>query len=144
MDSSFTLQAGTTGTATIQVSSTDLATAISTDPEDKFPAVLATSRLVALMEIASARLLKPHLGPGQLSVGVSIDVSHTAATPPETLVTATATYTGREGKLFLFDVVAMDAGGQVGKAVHKRAIVDRERLESSAKRRLESQGTSLM
>jgi len=96
------------------------------------------------MEIAGARLLKPHLSPGQLSVGVSIDISHTAPTPPGALVTTQATYKGTDGKLFLFEVVAMDAGGQVGKGVHKRAIVDRERLESSARKRLETQDTALI
>lgn len=125
-------------TATLRVSSSDLASAISPDAEDAFPAVFATSRLVAIMEIASARALKPLLKPGQLSVGVSIDVSHTAPTPLNSEVVAEATYRGLDKKLFVFDVVAKDEGGEIGKAVHKRAIVDVERLEQGATKRVEA------
>ena len=114
----------------------DLASALPLEAQDAFPGVLATARLVALMEIASARLLRPHLGPGELSVGVNVEVTHTAPTPPGAHVTATARYLGREGKLFVFEVVASDAGGEVGRARHKRAIVDAERLQNSANRRV--------
>ncbi|KAF4810677.1 Fluoroacetyl-CoA thioesterase [Colletotrichum tropicale] len=131
-----TLSTGTSSSASFRVKPTDLASAISTDPQDEFPPVFATSRLVALMEIASARVLKPHLEPGQLSVGVTIDVSHTAPTPDDALVTAEATYRGKEGKLFVFDVVASDEGGEVGAAVHKRAVVDAQRLLAGAKKRV--------
>lgn len=41
---------------------------------DDFPDVLATSR--AFMELAAARGMKSALGPGQLSVGVGVDVRH--------------------------------------------------------------------
>ena len=60
--------------------------------------------MVALMEIASARLLRPHLAAGELSVGVHLDVNHSAPPPPPGApVTATARYLGREGKLFIFE-----------------------------------------
>ena len=101
----------------------DPASALPLDAQDAFPGVLGTARPVALMEIASARLLRPHLGPGELSVGDSLKVTHSAPTPPGARVTATARYLGREGKLFVFEVVASDAGGEVGRARHQRAIV---------------------
>lgn len=124
-----------TATAELVVTSSDLASALSTDPQDVFPAVFATARMVALMEIASARLLVPHLAEGELSVGVNVDVLHSAPTPLGAKVTATARYLGREGKLFTFEVVATDPGGEVGRARHKRAIVNVERLQNSASRR---------
>lgn len=92
--------------------------------------------MVALMEIASARVLQPCLSAGELSVGVSIEVTHSAPTPPGATVTATARYLGRDARLFLFEVVAFDAGGEIGRASHKRAIVDAQRLQSSASRRV--------
>jgi len=49
-------------------------------------------------------------------------------------VTAVLRYTGKEGKQFAFEVVASDPGGEIGKAVHKRAIVDVRRLEGARKR----------
>lgn len=55
------LEPGMTTTSTLTVSTADLASTISSDPSDTFPAVFSTSRLVALMEIASAKLLQPLL-----------------------------------------------------------------------------------
>ncbi len=46
------------------------------------PEVFATGFMVGLMEWTCMQLLAPHLDPGEGSLGVHIDVSHTAATPP--------------------------------------------------------------
>ncbi|KAF4545928.1 uncharacterized protein LTHEOB_4580 [Lasiodiplodia theobromae] len=92
-------QEGARASVTFPVTSADLASAISPDPNDRFPKVFATARLVAIMEIASARVLEPSLGTGQLSVGVRIDATHSAPTPEGESVTAEATFTGKEGKL---------------------------------------------
>ncbi len=117
------------------VGESDLASALSPDPQDVFPQVFATSRLIAFMELAAARLLRPLLGPGELSVGVTIEASHTAATPPGSTVRATARYLGREGKLYLFEVVAHDDFGEIGRGTHKRSIITLDRLLSGAARR---------
>jgi predicted thioesterase len=65
-------------------------------------------------------------------------MTHSAPTPLDAEVTAEATYRGREEKLHVFDVVARDGGGEVGKAVHRRAIINAERLEQGAKKRVEA------
>ena len=124
-----------TASAHLVVGDSDLASSFRLEPQDAFPSVFATARMVALMEIASARLLRPLLGAGELSVGVSVDVTHSAPTPPGATVTATARYVGREGKLFLFEVVATDASGEIGRGRHKRAIVTAERLLATATKR---------
>jgi len=105
------------------------------EPGDAFPPVFATSRMVGLMEVAAARVLRPHLREGEVSVGVSVDVVHSAATAPGVTVTATARFVGREGKLFLFEISAADSAGEVGRGTHKRAIVSSERLVAGASRR---------
>ena len=125
----------TTGTATLVVSPQHLASSISSETGDEFPPVLATARMVALMEVAASRVLIPLLGPGELSVGVTVDISHTAPTPLGAEVTATARYAGREGKLFVFEVSCADKGGEVGRGWHKRAIVSSERLQAGAAKR---------
>jgi fluoroacetyl-CoA thioesterase len=130
------LEPNATGTATLLVGPQDLASSISSQTGDDFPSVLATARMVALMEIAASRVLQPLLGPGELSVGVTVDINHTAPTPLGAEVTATARYTGREGKLFVFEVSAADRGGEVGRGRHKRAIVSSERLQSGAAKRV--------
>jgi len=91
--------------------------------------------MVALMELAAARVLRPNLRAGELSVGVSLDVVHTAATPLGATVTATAKFVGRDGKLFLFEVSAADNAGEIGRGTHKRAIVTTERLVAGAAQR---------
>ena len=124
-----------TASAHFVVAPSDLASALNLEPADAFPPVFATSRMVALMELAAARLLRPHLLPGELSVGVTLDVVHTAATPPGATVTATAKFTGREGKLLVFEILAADDAGEIGRCTHKRAVVTTERLVAGAARR---------
>jgi fluoroacetyl-CoA thioesterase len=124
-----------TAAAQIVVGDSDLASALPLASGDAFPAVLATARMVALMEIASARLLHSCLSAGELSVGVSVDVTHTAPTTKGATVRAEARYLGRDGKLFLFEVVASDQGGEIGRGRHKRAIVSVDRLQAGAAKR---------
>jgi predicted thioesterase len=113
----------------------DTAAALNEITGDEFPAVLATTKCIALLELAAGHLLIPLCKPGELSVGVIVDVKHTAATPVGAWVEAEAHYKGAEGKLHAFEVVARDAGGEVMRGVHKRAIVSGQRLlEGAAKR----------
>ncbi|HWX15914.1 MAG TPA: hypothetical protein VNY07_04940 [Chthoniobacterales bacterium] len=128
---------GASATVNLVVRESDCASALklSDDPRDNFPAVFATTRMIALMELAGARLLHPLLRPGEMSVGAHVDVSHTAATPIGAKVTASATYRGHDGKLFVFDVIAHDPGGEIGRGTHKRAIVSRDRLIAGAAKR---------
>jgi fluoroacetyl-CoA thioesterase len=117
------------------VSETDLASALSQGHGDTFPRVFATARMVALMELAAARALLGLLEEGELSVGVLVHVTHTAATPAGARVTAQARYTGREGKFYCFDVTARDDGGEIGRGRHQRAIVQTKRLLEGAVKR---------
>lgn len=126
---------GEIATARMVAGARDLASAFLLGPEDAFPPVFATARMVALMELAAARILAPLLGAGEFSVGVTVDVSHSAATPEGVEVVATARYLGREGKLFAFEVVAQDRGGEIGRGRHARAVVSGERLLLGAARR---------
>jgi fluoroacetyl-CoA thioesterase len=117
------------------VTGADTAAALSAITGDAFPPVLATTRCIALLELAAGRLLKAECRPGQLSVGVVVEVKHTAATPVGAWVEAEATFTGRNGKLYAFEVVARDPGGEVMRGRHERALIDESRLlEGAAKR----------
>lgn len=126
------------GTARLLVGEGDLATQLNQQPGDGFPPVFATARMIGLLELASARALQPRLAEGELSVGVSVDVTHTAATPAGAWVEAEARLVGREGKLFVFEVVARDPGGEIGRGRHRRAIVATDRLLAGARRRCRS------
>src|SRR5687767_10135532 len=114
MPTEYELELNATGAAEILIGPEHLASALPIEMGDAFPKVFATARMIGLMEIAAARVLQPLLGPGELSVGVTVDVTHNAPTPSGVKVTATARYAGREGKLFLFEVSASDPGGEIG------------------------------
>jgi predicted thioesterase len=118
--------------ARIVVTADDSAKALAISPEDDFPDVFATSRMVALTKIAAARAMRDVLGAGQLSVGVDVKVRHLAATPIGREVYARATFAGMEGKLYRFSGQAYDAGGLIGEGEHTRAVVTTERLVKGA------------
>ncbi len=133
-----TLNAGESAVVNWTVTTEDLASALSSDPRDCFPDVFATSRMIALLELAAARVMRSLLAEGELSVGVTVDVKHSAPTACGETVRATARYVGQEGKLYLFEVLAEDAGGEIGRGTHKRAIVSTNRLLEGAQRRAAS------
>jgi len=95
-----------------------------------------TSRMIELMEIASARLMKSHLGAGEASVAVAMNVTYAApslrhsggASP----MRAVASYQGVSGKLHRFRINAFDESGLIGTAEHTRAVVVERRLMSVA------------
>jgi predicted thioesterase len=121
------------------VSEGDLAKQLSLSELDNFPAVLSTSRMVALMELAAARLMKPLLGDEQLSVGINVNINHLAATPLNAKVSVIAIYDGIINKLHTFSVELHDNGGVAGRGTHTRAIVKTSRIEEGAKKRVEAE-----
>lgn len=118
-----------------QVQEADLASALPVSDEDRFPAVLATSRMIAFMELAAARLMAPLLAPGQLSVGVGVNITHLAATLGGETIRVRARFLGIDGKLYRFHVSIEDGGGVAGEGEHTRAVVDTGRLLASAEKR---------
>jgi predicted thioesterase len=129
------LKPGDSAQAELVVQDSDTAKRLALSVEDDFPEVFATSRMIALMELAAARAMRPSLDAGQLSVGVTINVRHNAATPVGCRVRAEATFEGMEGKLFRFKVAAFDDAGSIGEGEHLRAVVATERLLQGAERR---------
>ena len=119
-----------------KVEEKDLAKYVAVDAQDCFPEVLATARMVALMEIAAARLINPIVQEDQQSVGVNVNVNHLAATPVNEEINVVAVYQGMEGKLYKFDVEIYDRGGLAGKGTHTRAIIKTERLIQGALNRI--------
>ena len=130
------METGALGEAAFVVTVGDTAQALALEPGDDFPPVLATARMIALMELAAARAMHPLLQPGQLSVGVGLEVRHTAATRVGCLVRGRATFLRHEGKFMRFKVEAFDQAGLIGEGEHTRAVVDHERLMTGAARRV--------
>jgi predicted thioesterase len=134
------METGTKGECVYTVQQQDLASAVAISSEDDFPEVLATSRMIALMEVSAARLMKPLLQQGELSVGVGVDIKHFAPTPVGEEVKSVATFSGQDGKLYLFEVEVFDRAGKVASGKHSRAIVATARLVEGARTRMEKAG----
>jgi hypothetical protein len=54
----------------ITVTPADIAARLGAEPGEAYPEVIATCTMIGEMERAAAKLLRSHLQPGQLSVGV--------------------------------------------------------------------------
>lgn len=87
------------------------------------PEVFATGFMVGLLEWACIDALKPHLEPGEGSLGIGIDVTHVAATPPGMKVTVTATCRSVDGNRIEWHVAARDELDAIGEGLHRRAVV---------------------
>lgn len=92
------------------------------------PEVFATGFMVGLMEWTCVQLLKPHLDDGEGSLGVHIDISHKAATPPGLTVTVDAECVEVRGPRVRFRIVAHDGVDEIGAGTHERFIVTWDRF----------------
>ena len=90
--------------------------------------VYATPCMVALMEGAACEAIQDTLPEGKTSVGISLDISHLAATPVGLEVRAEAEVTAVEGNTISFRLAAYDEAGLIGEGSHKRAIVSTQRF----------------
>ncbi len=96
----------------------------------KVPDVFGTPFLGGLFEGVSADLMAPHLGPGETSVGTSMNLNHTAATPLGMEVRAVTEVTAVEkgGRQITFKLEAFDEKEKIGDAVHTRFIINLEKF----------------
>jgi len=87
------------------------------------PKVFATGFMIILMEWACTELLAPHLDAGEGSLGVHVNVSHLAATPPGMTVTAEVECVEVTGPRVAFNVTAHDGIDLIGEGRHERFVV---------------------
>lgn len=92
------------------------------------PDVFATGFMVGLMEWCCLEVLKPHLDAGEGSLGIHVNVSHSAATVPGQTVTVDAECTSITGRRIGFSVTAHDGVEVVGAGSHDRMIVPWQRF----------------
>lgn len=86
--------------------------------------VFATPMMIALMEKAALTAVDPSLGEGFATVGLNVNVSHTAATPVGMQVKAVAELLEIQGKKLLFKVEAYDEVEKIGEGTHERYIIE--------------------
>ncbi|MFQ5945047.1 MAG: thioesterase family protein [Anaerolineae bacterium] len=124
-DRSMALRPGMIGRATLTVAEADTAPHIGSGGVR----VVATPRLVALMEQASRDAVQPQLSDSQDTVGVEVRVRHLAPTPVGGHVTAAAQLISVESRRLTFRVTARDEIEKVAEGTHVRAIVDLDRFQ---------------
>lgn len=101
--------------------------------------VLASPTMIALMEAAAVNCIEPHLGAELETLGVHVDVTHTAPTPVGETVTATAELAQIDGRKLVFMVEARDETQTIGKGRHTRVIVDAARFLAKVRTKAPSQ-----
>jgi predicted thioesterase len=92
-------------------------------------AVLATPVMINLIEAAALAAVEHLLPAGHQSLGIKLDISHTAATPIGLRVTATAEVLHVEGRTIRFRVEARDEFEPIGGGSHQRVVVSVERFD---------------
>lgn len=90
--------------------------------------VYATPCMVALMEGAACEAIADGLEEGETSVGIELNIAHTAATPVGMDVRAKAEVTAIDGKIVTFHIQAFDESGEIGNGTHKRAVLNAQRF----------------
>ena len=100
--------------------------------------VFGTPYMVALMENAALTLVAATLPEGKGSVGIAMNITHSASTPVGMTVRAEAEVTNisANGKIIDFKVSAYDEVGLIGEGTHQRAIIDNERFMAKTNSKL--------
>lgn len=119
-----TLAPGVSATTELVVAIEDTAAAVASGAVE----VLATPRLIALLEEAAFQAVQPLLSEGQTTVGTRVDVRHLAATPVGSRVIARAELIAVEERILRFRLEAHDTHDLVMEGTHERAIVSRSRF----------------
>lgn len=103
------------------------------------PKVFATGFMIALFEWACIRFINEHIDfPREQSVGIDVNLNHTAATPPGLTVTVHGELIEVDGRKLLFSIVAHDGVDEISRGTHGRFIVNGEKFTAKAEEKARS------
>ena len=88
------------------------------------PAVYGTPTMILHMEMAAGSAIQPSLPSGYVSVGMTVNIRHLAATPIGRTVRAIARIAKVGAKSVVFEVEAWDGDRKIGDGTHRRGIVN--------------------
>ena len=97
---------------------------------ENLPDVFATPFLAGFMERVSAELINEHIEADEQSVGISMDLKHTAATPLGMEVRVKTEVVAVDGAKLTFKLEAWDETEKVGEATHERFIIKPDKFMS--------------
>jgi fluoroacetyl-CoA thioesterase len=89
------------------------------------PRVLATGFMVGLFEWACIQAINPHIDwPEEQTVGIQLNLSHVAATPPGLTITVRGKLEEVDGRRLSFSLVADDGVDKISEGTHERFIIN--------------------
>jgi len=89
------------------------------------PRVFATGFMVGLFEWACIRATRPYLNhPQEQTVGIHVNFSHVAATPPGLTITVKGRLDKIDGRKLSFSLEADDGIEKISEGTHDRFIID--------------------
>ena len=94
--------------------------------------VLATPRVVALVEAATCAAVAGHITPDLTTVGTRVEVDHLAPTPVGATVTVEAVLEAVDGRKLTFGVRLRDEERDVATGTVTRVLVTRDRFLRTA------------
>jgi fluoroacetyl-CoA thioesterase len=97
--------------------------------------VLATPRLVQLIEEATVQTIEEFIPPEQLSLGTQVKIKHLSPTPLGMKVTAHALLKEINGNRLFFMIDAYDEVEKVAEGEHERVLVSKERFFQKVNRK---------
>ena len=97
--------------------------------------VLATPRLVQLMEEAAVQTIQEFIPPEQLSLGTQVKINHLSPTPLGMKVIARALLKEINGNRLFFLIDAYDEVEKVAEGEHERVLVSKERFLQKVNRK---------
>jgi len=103
------------------------------------PRVFSTGFMIGLMEWACVRFVNEHIDwPREQSVGIDVNLNHTAVTPPGLTVNVKGELVEVDGKRLVFSIVAHDGVDQISRGTHQRFIVNAEKFVAKAEEKVRS------
>jgi len=91
--------------------------------DDGMPEVLCTPWLIWFLEHAAREAMLPLLEPSESTVGVYIEVQHTAATPVGEHVRCNARIIRAEGTQITFQLEAHDEHERIARGMHRLRVI---------------------
>jgi len=102
---------------------------------DGMPQILCTPWLVWFLEHAARNAVLPLLEPGESTVGVVLNLEHTAATPLGAQVVCRARVIYADGPLISFQFEAHDEHEKIAGGTHKLRVIQAARLAKKVERK---------
>ena len=105
------------------------------------PEVLATGFMVGLIEWTCIQAVNPHIDwPKEQTVGIGINVTHIAATPPGLTVTVKVTLVKVDGRKLTFSLAPDDGIDTISEGIHERFVIDVEKFNARVFQKIRSVG----